>query len=71
VLLDAQSRNVLRSLDWQIGDAQRYLWQLDANRILVHIGNELRIYGAGLDVERTFPLAGPLASVRIARPAAG
>jgi hypothetical protein len=66
VLLDAQSRNVVRSLDWQIGDSQRYLWQLDAKRVLVHVGNELRVYGPGLDVERTFPLDGPLASVRIA-----
>lgn len=66
VLLDAQTRNVLRTLDWQIGDSQRYLWPLDGSRILVHVGNELRVYGPGLAVERTVPLTGPLASVRIA-----
>lgn len=66
VLLDAQNRTVLRALDWQIGDAKRYLWPLGGARILVHVGNELRVYGPGLEVERTLPLAGPLAFVRIA-----
>ncbi|HEY3706142.1 MAG TPA: hypothetical protein VGL22_13855 [Terracidiphilus sp.] len=66
VLLDAQNRSVLRSLEWQITDAQRYLWPLGGNRILVHVGNQLRVYGASLDVEQSFPLTGPLASVRIA-----
>jgi len=66
VLLDAQSRSVVRAVDWEITDARRYLWPLDESRILVHVGNELRIYGAGLAMERSFALAGPLAFVRIA-----
>jgi len=65
VLLDAQTHNVLRALDWEITDTRRYLWTLDRNRILAHVGNELRVYGSGLDVERSIPLAGPLAFVRI------
>ena len=66
VLLDTETRNVVRAVDWEINDARRYLWQLDGNRVLVHVGNELRIYGAGLQVERSIPLAGPLLFVRIA-----
>jgi hypothetical protein len=66
VLLNAQSGAVVRAVDWEITDARRYLWQLDENHILVHIGNELRIYGAGLEMERSFAFAGQLAFVRIA-----
>lgn len=66
VLLDAHSRNILRAVDWELTDSRRYLWQLDGNRILVHVGNELRVYRAGMELERRIPLAGPLAFVRIA-----
>lgn len=66
VLLDTATRNIIRAVDWEITDAHRYLWPLDGDRLLVHVGNELRVYGAGMEVERSFPLAGPLAFVRIA-----
>lgn len=66
VLLDTETRNVIRAVDWEISDAHRYLWQLDGDRILVHVGNELRVYGAGLETEHSIPLAGPLMFVRIA-----
>jgi hypothetical protein len=66
VVLDAESHAIVRTMDWEITDSHRYLWPLDRNRILVHVGNELRIYGAGLEVERSLPLAAPLAFVRIA-----
>jgi hypothetical protein len=66
VLLDPATRKVIRAVDWEITDARRYLWPLDQDRILVHVGNELRVYGAGLEMERSIPLAGPLAFVRIA-----
>ena len=66
VLLDTGSRAVLQAVDWELADYGRYLWQLDRNRILVHVGNELRVYGSGLKVESRIPLSGPLAFVRIA-----
>lgn len=66
VLLDTATRNVVRAVDWEITDARRYLWQLDGDHILVHVGNELRVYGPSLEVERTIALAGPLMFVRIA-----
>jgi hypothetical protein len=64
VLVHAPSRAVIRVVDWEIRDKQRYVWQLDPTHILVHVGNELRVYGAGLEVERTLALAGPLAFLR-------
>jgi hypothetical protein len=66
VLLDTQSHSVVRAVDWEITDTRRYLWPLGRNRILVHVGNELRVYREGLDLERTIPLTGPLAFVRVA-----
>ncbi|HWG21810.1 MAG TPA: hypothetical protein VG225_14860 [Terracidiphilus sp.] len=66
VLLDARTRAMVRAVDWEIANDHRFLWQLDGTRILAHIGNELRVYGPGLDVQHTIPLAGPLAFVRIA-----
>lgn len=66
VLLDSAGRNIVRAVDWEITDSRRYLWPLDEDRVLVHVGNELRVYRAGLEVEHSIPLAGPLAFVRIA-----
>ena len=66
VVLDTGSRSVLQAVEWELADHGRYLWQLDGNRVLVHVGNELRVYGTGLKVESRIPLAGPLAFVRIA-----
>jgi hypothetical protein len=66
VLLDTETHTVVRAVDWEITDTLRYLWPLDGNRILVHVGNELRVYGAGLKMERSILLSGPLAFVRIA-----
>jgi len=65
VLLDAQTHSVVRAVDWDITDTQRYLWPIGTNRILVHVGNELRVYREGLELEHSIPLAGPLAFVRI------
>jgi hypothetical protein len=66
VLLDVDSRTVVRAVDWEITDTRQYLWPMDGNRILVHVGNELRVYGEKLKLERSIPLAGPLSFVRIA-----
>lgn len=65
VSFNAETRSINRAVDWEITDLHRYLWQLEGGRVLVHIGNELRVYGAGLEMEHTIPLAGPLAFVRI------
>jgi hypothetical protein len=66
VLLDTGSHAVLKAVDWELTDYRRYLWQLDGSRILVHVGNELRVCSSGLKVESRIQLTGPLAWVRIA-----
>jgi hypothetical protein len=66
VLFDADSRAVVRAVDWEITDTRQYIWPFDGNRILVHVGNELRVYSGKLEFERSIQLAGPLSFVRIA-----
>jgi hypothetical protein len=64
VLLNTDSRTIVRAVDWEITDRNEYLWRLAEGRVLAHVGNELRVYSADLDVERRIPLAGALAFVR-------
>jgi hypothetical protein len=64
-LLDTRARKVIRTVDWELPDDAQYLWPLEEGRILVHVGSELRVYGAGLKVGQRIPLQGPLAFVRI------
>jgi hypothetical protein len=64
VLLDPSEHNVLQAVDWELVDSGRYLWPLDRNRVLVHVGNELRVYSSGLNMDLRIPLAGPLAFIR-------
>lgn len=64
-LLDVQTHEVMRVLNWEINDTHRFIWPLDGERILVHVGSELRVYGRNLDVEYTILLSGALAFVRI------
>ena len=66
VLFDTTNRRVTRTVDWELSDAKQYLWPLAANRVLVHVGSELRVYGKGLEIESRISLDGPLAFVRMA-----
>lgn len=63
-LIDTTSRKVVRTAEWHLPDRKQYLWVLAPQRILVHVGNELRVYGPGLTVEARIALAGQLAFVR-------
>ncbi len=65
VLFDTSTRRILLAVDWEVPDWNRFLWQLEGNRILVHVGSALRIYATGLKLESSIPLAGPLAFVRV------
>lgn len=65
VLVDTRSRRVTRNVDWELPDDHQYLWQLSSGRVLVHVGSELRVYGAGLKILNRVPLDGPLAFVRV------
>jgi len=65
VLIDLEKKEVLKTVDWRIPDAGRYLWSIGNNRVLIHVGQELRVYGPGLQVSKRISLGGPLAFVRI------
>lgn len=60
VLLSVSTHAVLVSTDWEMHDSERFLWQLDATRVLVHVGQELRVYRSGLELERSIRLGGAL-----------
>jgi hypothetical protein len=65
VVLEPATSQVLSSADWFLPDTGEFLWQLSGGRVLVHVGNELRIYGEGMQIERQIPLDGPLEFVRL------
>ena len=64
-LVDTGSRRVTHTVDWELPDNRQYLWPLAEGRVLVHVGSELRVYGAGLKIQNRISLEGPLAFVRI------
>jgi hypothetical protein len=63
-LVDVVNQKVVRTVDWRLPDRKQFLWTLAQYRVLVHVGNELRVYGPGLKVEQHIGLSGPLAFVR-------
>jgi hypothetical protein len=63
-LIDVTSKKVMRVMDWPLPDTKQYLWLLANHRVLVHIKDELRVYGPGLNEEARIPLGGPLSFVR-------
>ena len=64
VVLDLASQKVTGTADWDLADRGAYLWQLSDQRVLVHAGDELRVLGEDMQVEKRIPLDGPLAFVR-------
>jgi hypothetical protein len=64
VLVDTGTRQVTRTVEWEIPDNGQYLWPLSEGRVLVHVGSELRVYGDGLKIQNSVPIDGPLAFVR-------
>ena len=65
-LLDTATLKVIRTVDWHVSDRRQYLWPVGDDRVLVHVGAELRVYGPDLKIERRIELDGPLAWVRVA-----
>ncbi len=65
VLIDLPTMKVQKSVDWRVLDAKQYLWPIANEKVLVHVGRELRMYGPGLKVDQRVSLNGPLAFVQI------
>jgi hypothetical protein len=65
VLVNVREKKVEKTVEWKVPDAQQYLWPMGQDRVLVHVGRDLRLYGPGLKLERRLGLDGPLAFVRM------
>jgi hypothetical protein len=64
-LVDTATHKVTHTVDWEMPDNNQYLWPLSEGHVLVHVGSELRVYGAGLKIQNRLGLTGPLAFVRV------
>jgi hypothetical protein len=64
-LMNTETHQVTHTVDWELPDDRQYLWPLTEGHVLVHVGSELRVYGAGLKIQNRLPLDGPLAFVRV------
>jgi hypothetical protein len=65
VLIDLERKAIVKTVDWRVPDSGRYLWPIGENQVLIHVGQELRLYGPGLQLRNQITLGGPLAFVRI------
>ena len=65
VLIDLEKKEIVKTVDWRVPDSGRYLWPIGENQVLIHVGQELRVYGPGLQLRNQISLGGPLAFVRI------
>lgn len=65
VLIDLETKGIVKTVDWRVPDSGRYLWPIGENQVLIHVGQELRVYGHGLQLRNQISLGGPLAFVRI------
>lgn len=64
-VVDTATRRVTHTADWELPDEGQYLWPLADGLVLVHVGSELRVYGAGLKIQDRLGLTGPLDFVRV------
>ncbi len=64
VLIDLEKKQIVKTVDWRVADSGRYLWPIGENQVLIHVGQELRVYGPGLQLRNRISLGGPLAFVR-------
>ena len=65
VLIDLDRKEIVKTVDWRVPDSGRYLWPISENQVLIHVGQELRVYGPGLQLRNQISLGGALAFVRI------
>ncbi len=67
VLIDPTSQQIKRILDWRVQGEGRYIWRVGNDRLLVHLGHQLRLFGPDLNPIRSVSLpSGPLAWISAA-----
>src|SRR5215469_9262961 len=62
VAVDLATKKVVKTVDWRMADAGQYFWPLGGDQVLVHVGDELRVYGPGLE-PRKKPSLGVVAGI--------
>jgi hypothetical protein len=62
-LMDPSTLHVKQIFDWKIQGEGQYLWHAGPDKILVHLGPNLRVLGPDLAVLREIPLQGKLVFV--------
>jgi hypothetical protein len=65
VLIDLEKNEIVKTVDWRVPDSGRYLWAIGLDRVLIHVGQELRVYGPGLKLREKIVLGGELAFVQV------
>ena len=65
VVLDRTTLHPVTTAEWRVQDRAQYLWSMRDGSVLVHDGNFLRRFGAGLREEDSLPLEGAVAFVRL------
>ena len=63
VLMDLTTMKARKVSEWRVPDSNQYLWPIGTRGVLIHAGRELKVYGAGLKLEQSIVLEGPLAFV--------
>jgi len=65
VLMDLEKKQIVKTVDWRVPDSGRYLWPIGEDKVLIHVGQELRLYGPGLKPRDQILLGGELAFVTV------
>jgi hypothetical protein len=65
VLMDLHKNEIVKTVDWRVLDSGQCLWPVGLNRVFIHVGDELRVYGPKLQLRNQISLGGPLAFVKI------
>ena len=66
VLIDPSSQQVKRMLDWRVQGEGRYIWRVGQDKLMVHVGNQLRLFGPDLNPIRSASVPGTLAWISAA-----
>ncbi len=65
VVINLDGKTVTHTVDWRVPDGGQYLWPVGPDHVVVHIGNELRMYGPGLSLEQKMLIDGRLSFLRV------
>jgi len=65
VVIDLEKKQIVKTVDWKVPDNGRFLWPVGEDQVLVHVGQELRLYGPSLKLRRQISLGGALAFLQV------